>query len=119
MPFKTGAQDMKKILMATLACGLITALSGCANGGYGYGNSYGEYGGYGNAYGSYDGYSRGYSGYANSYQRDYREHTDLHRQLDDAHAQAHDEGINGYDDHADTHDALDAAHEQYHRQRGY
>jgi hypothetical protein len=130
---------MKKVLMAASILLLATAavpasaqgfsLSfGNYGGGYGgysgsygngYGNGYGSYGGgYGNGYGSYGSgrgyYSNPYSGYVSRY----REHAQLHRDLGDAHEQAHDEGIYGSGDHADTHDALDSAHEQWHRYNG-
>ena len=49
-----------------------------------------------------------------AYRRQLREHARLHQDLNNEHAQAHAEGVNGAD-HADTHDALSATHEQFHR----
>jgi hypothetical protein len=144
----SGVKAVKKVLIAASVLLIATAAAipasaqgfslsiGSYGGGYdgyyggnGYGNSYG-YGGYGNGYssryGSYGGYgsgygNRGYSGYYNpysSYVNRYREHAQLHRDLGEAHDQAHEEGIYGSADHADTHDALDSAHEQWHRENG-
>jgi hypothetical protein len=124
---------MKKLLMAAsviLLAGATAVPASAQSWSFGFssGNGYGSYGdNYGNPYRSYYGNpyrnyygGYGYGGYYNpysSYLREYRDHARLHRQLDEAHARAHEEGIYGPDDHADTHDALDAAHERWHENR--
>jgi hypothetical protein len=72
--------------------------------------------GYGSSHGSH-----GYSGYCNpksSYGNRYREYEQLHRDLGEAHDQAHEEGVNGSADHVDTHGALDAELERWYREKG-
>lgn len=124
---------MKKVFIAASVLLLATAaaIPASAQGwsfGFSSGNGYYGNGYNGNGYGGYYGngygypYRRGYGGYYNPYSaylHERRQHARLHRQLDEAHADAHDEGIYGHQDHADTHDALDEAHEQYHQNRGY
>ena len=58
-------------------------------------------------------YSRDYHARV-AYRRQQREHARLHADLNNEHAQAHAEGVNGVD-HADTHDALSETHAQFHR----
>jgi hypothetical protein len=107
-------EKMKRIAILLSAGAALILLGGCAYQDGSYDGYYGDNGyGYGSSYGN-----QGYSGYYNpdsSYVNRYREHEQLHRDLDAAHDQAHGEGIHGSADHADTHDALDAAHEQWHR----
>lgn len=119
---------MKGIAILLTAGAALTLLGGCAyqdgsydgyygGSGYGYNSRYRNYEGYGSRYGN-----RGYSGYYSpysSYGSRSREHSQLHRDLGDAHGQAHDEGIYGRQDHAATHDALGDVHERWHEDRGY